>query len=145
MKIKVHFWLFLCLAFFASYSLAFSNSSGQIGLDTLNLPEDIYTQTNQCNSKLSLCLDDIANPSDLSIKINDIPYTGNIKYCEEDTIYIYTMFTLYGFGKIGPYYLDNWEVNGQKFSGQFQDVDELIILMNQWDPNGNWIYDPNTF
>lgn len=47
-------------------------------------------------------------------------------------------------GLIGPYSLDNWDINGTVFTGVFNDVNELVALMNSLDPSGNWevVVDP---
>lgn len=145
MKVKVHLRLIVCLVFFANLSFIQGYTPSYFNPDTIHLPSELFKQTNDCTAKLDLCLDDLANPGDLQITVNDSVYTGSIANCQEDSSFIYTLFTLYGFGKLGPYHLDKWEVNGQVFSGFFQNPDELLILMNNWDPAGNWTYDPNTF
>ncbi len=145
MKIKNLIWLIIGVVFLMTTNFVFGANTKDVKQDTINLPDAVYAQTNKCNTELDLCLGSNLDPANLSIFINNQPYTSEIKPCEEDTIYIYTLFTLYGFGKLGPYYLDKWEVNGQSYSGQFQDAKELIAMMNLWDPAGNWSYDENTF
>lgn len=115
-----------------------------IKLDSLNLPDSIYAQTSNCSSKLDVCLGSGVDPFNLSIKLDGQVYFGQIDYCQIDTIYRYTLSTLYGFGKIGPYNLTSWVINNKSYSGQFQDVNELVSLMNQFDPGGNWTFDENT-
>ncbi|HMG16726.1 MAG TPA: hypothetical protein VK590_14820, partial [Saprospiraceae bacterium] len=142
MIVRISFLIF-CLAFLLPNSgKAKINFTSK--LDSLNLPDSIYAQTSNCSSELSICLGDGIDPFNLSIQFDGQTFFGQIDYCQKDTIYIYSLSTLYGLGNLGPYYLDSWEINGQTFSGQFQDVDELVSLMNQWDPNGNWSFDENT-
>lgn len=146
MKVKVQFWLLLSLGLMFFHSSSNASTLYSTKTDTLSLPDSIYLQTNQCNIPLSLCLGEDIDPFNLNVEINGQPYAGPIENCQEDTIYIYTVFNLYGFGdlKYGPYFLDNWEVNGQKFTGEFQDINELVVMMNNWDPSGNWTFDINT-
>ncbi len=136
-------FLIICLAFLLPNS-GRSVNNYSIKLDSLNLPDSIYAQTSNCASELNYCLGDGIDPSNLIIKIDGQTYFGQVDYCQVDTIYRYTLSTLYGFGKLGPYFLNSWKINGQSYSGQFLDVNELVNLMNQWDPKGNWTYDENT-
>ena len=144
MKIRNFIWLFFCLWLISTGNFSYGRNSEAVKKDTIDLPGAIFAQTNNCNAELDICLGQNLDPFNLSVTINNQPFNGELKPCEEDTIYLYTLFTLYGFGKLGPYFLDKWEVNGQNFSGQFQDAKELIALMNSWDPAGNWFYDDNT-
>ena len=48
-------------------------------------------------------------------------------------------------GAAGPYTLEDWIINGQHFSGVFNDVQGLVALMNSLDPDGNWLLDDQSF
>lgn len=78
-------------------------------------------------------------------KINDQPYNGNLGICSFDTLYSYSYGSIPGGGMTGPYELQSWLVDGEVYSGTFQDVHELVDLMNMLDLNGNWILDTVTF
>jgi gliding motility-associated-like protein len=55
---------------------------------------------------------------------------------------LYSYFTIPGAGAAGPYQLMSWEVGDDEFSmTTFMDLDELVIQMNVWDPNGDWKMD----
>jgi len=55
---------------------------------------------------------------------------------EATTAYSYTF--LPGAGFSGPYSLDAWAVNGFTYSGFFNDANGLLLLMQAFDPSGNW-------
>lgn len=63
---------------------------------------------------------------------------GGLSGCDFDTMVTYTYNTLLGLGSMGPYRLDSWVVSGTKYQGIFQDIPQLVDMMNQWDPQGNW-------
>ena len=110
-----------------------------------------------CNGSLteveSQCIDgfayaclDIPKPTfeSWTVYYDGALYDGEIRACQEELTFRYDYGALLGQGYKGPYHLDSWTVNGQTFSGSFDNVDELIVLLNQWDPQGNWTLDPNT-
>ncbi|MBI5915515.1 MAG: hypothetical protein HY842_09075, partial [Bacteroidetes bacterium] len=55
---------------------------------------------------------------------------------EPTTAYSYTF--LPGVGFSGPYSLDSWVVNANSYNGFFNNANELLLLMNTFDPAGNW-------
>ena len=119
--------------------------------DTLvNLPDTVYLQTSDCNAPAALCLDipinDIFN---FQIIINDTSfYQNGINACNLDTILSYNYRQLVeaddGTPISGPYSVQNWEVNGVSFSGDFLTIPDLVDSLNVWDPTGNWTDDPVT-
>ena len=135
--------LIICLAFLLPVA-GFSNNNFVTKLDTLNLPDTLYAQTSNCTGNYGLCLGDEVDPFNLTIEVDGELYFGQPQFCSVDTIYRYTLSTLFGSGNFGPYYLNSWYVNGVQYSGQFQNANALVALMNQYDPNGNWTFDPNT-
>ena len=112
-----------------------------------DIPYDLLTSTvDNCNSSVKIC-----NPFPLGeallydFTINGLPYTGNIGICAFDTLYSYSYGSIPDGGANGPYELTSWIVNGNSFAGQFNTIQELMDLMNMFDPNGNWQSDPITF
>lgn len=103
----------------------------RLTLDTMSC----FAQGEIC---LPIPLDSMVN---YSLFVDGASYMESIRGCQFDTFYAYTYFTLPGRGDFGPYILDEWPVNGQNFSGQFQSVTSLVDSMNTWDPVGNWRLD----
>ncbi len=95
-----------------------------------------------CLSQVELCvnipLDDI---SKYSIDDNGTLLSGVLQGCKPDTSYFYSLQNIPDKGLIGPYELKQWSVNGKIFSSNFQDLNALIVLLNQWDPTGKWSVD----
>ena len=59
--------------------------------------------------------------------------------CRTDTVqYAYNYTLIPDNGSVGPYSLDSWMINGQTYSGSFDDLTELVELMNALDADGNW-------
>ncbi len=110
------------------------------------LEDAVYYQVQDCNDKANVCinvnLEDILL-GNLTISVNDEPYEGNYYGCNLDSTILYSYSTLLGEGDLGPYLLESWYVNGTLFTAQFQDIPELLSLMNTWDPIGNWVKAPN--
>lgn len=71
---------------------------------------------------------------------NGLPYMGGYLGCDLDTLIAYSTLQL---PPNGPYQLNDWTINGQSFSGAFQDVSGLLALMNQIDPTPGWVYQNN--
>jgi gliding motility-associated-like protein/uncharacterized repeat protein (TIGR01451 family) len=95
-----------------------------------------------CNGTAALCIDiDGTNSGNYEILQNGNIYNGTTTACGVNDIPFYDYSILVGGGVFGLYNLQNWEVNGQSFSGDFNNVTELITLMNGWDPTGNWTLD----
>ncbi len=102
--------------------------------------------TEDCESGAGLCLD-IALPDMVNYEITDngVLYTGESLGCDYDTLTTYGYTTLFGLGETGPYFLDSWMINGEIYTGDFDDIPALVDSMNLWDPNGNWIHNPDAF
>ena len=90
---------------------------------------------------LTLALEDIG---DFEITQNGNLYENGFAPCLLDTIYAYSFSTLTGQGEQGPYGLDDWSINGNSFSGTFDNLSDLVSQMNNWDPTGNWALDLST-
>ena len=79
------------------------------------------------------------------IILNDTDYTLPVRACDVDTLVQYSYVVLFGLGQDGPYRIDEWQANGQMFSGEVQTMQELTDSLNVWDPTGNWIHEPAQF
>jgi len=81
--------------------------------------------------------------SGYSFQLNGLPYDAEFGPCDYLRARFYSLSALVGLGD-GNFRLDNWTVNGQVHSATFQNVTELIDMMNAWDPLGAWQLDPVT-
>ncbi len=82
---------------------------------------------------------------DYKIYDNDFLFSGRLVACDFDSTMTYTFTALPGGGYEGPYHLQHWEVDGQVFAQTiFEDINELVSWMNQWDPAGHWMLDVTT-
>ncbi len=106
--------------------------------------DTVVAHTFQCDEPADVCFDlPMTMLNDLLIFNNGLPYSGPIEGCAYDTLVTYTYNTLFGQGTMGPYLLESWQINGMAFSAQFDNIDQLVALMNMWDPTGNWTHDPS--
>ncbi len=106
---------------------------------------EVFT-SESCDSCVFVCLDlPFDDVDDYTITVNDEPYFGEMLACDFDTVIAYTYFTLLGQGNEGPYDLLSWEIDGNSYTGSFNDPAELAALMNSIDPQGNWQQLPGTF
>ncbi len=109
------------------------------------VPQNTFSESVVCGATANLCLDIPFNTiNNFDFEANGNPYTGDIIPCNYDSMLAYTYFTLPNQGAVGPYRINSWIVDGQMHSGMFDNVAELIGIMNQIDPTGNWIQDPTT-
>ncbi len=74
----------------------------------------------------------------MSLILDGQLYSQPLSGCDGDSLVAYSYAIVPGLGNIGPYQLSSWEVNGLSFSGFFNNIDELVSLMNAFDPAGNW-------
>ncbi|MFQ5445976.1 MAG: Ig-like domain-containing protein, partial [Saprospiraceae bacterium] len=63
---------------------------------------------------------------------------NNLQGCDYDSVVVYSYGFLPGGGFNGPYTLDAWLINGVSYDGFFTNVNDLVDLMNFYDPAGNW-------
>ena len=80
-----------------------------------------------------------ANMNIYDVVVNQQPYTQPVVPCDNDTLVFYSYAFVTGQGNAGPYELQSWTVNGTVFTAIVQDMNELAAVMNQFDPQGNWI------
>ncbi len=109
--------------------------------------KEVVITLSDCSGTALSCLGDFTpgEVPDFSFILDGNPYSGPFPACQQDTLGIYSYEFLFGKGNAGPYRLDSWMVNGQLFSGQFQDMPALVDSMNVWDPSGNWTLYPGSF
>jgi len=72
------------------------------------------------------------------------PYLLPLSGCLPISVISYSFSLLIGGGFSGPYSVDSWTCNGGTFSGFINDLNDLVLLMNIWDPAGNWVLDATT-
>ena len=105
--------------------------------------EDAIVTVDDCDSDGEFCftmaLDELVN---FSITNNGQVYDNGFSGCDFVDRSSYTYFTFPGGGEVGPYELTSWMVNGVPNTGTFNNIAELVDLMNALDPNGNWTVEP---
>lgn len=112
------------------------------------LPSDtLIVVTDQCDNLSKLCIGLPLGQSQLyDFTVNGLPYTNNLSFCAFDTIVSYGFSAIPGNGLNGPYEITSWLVGGTNIgSGTFDNVFELVELLNMLDPNGFWVLDSLTF
>ncbi len=107
---------------------------------------DLYTESvENCTDLVKICNSFPLGEALLyDYSINGDPYLENIGICSFDTLFSYSLSSLPGGGMEGPYELESWVVAGNILGGTFDDLFELLDLLNMLDPSGNWILDSNT-
>ncbi|MCU0347500.1 MAG: gliding motility-associated C-terminal domain-containing protein [Saprospiraceae bacterium] len=95
-----------------------------------------------------LCLPfDIIDLLNKTMELDGVVYPASqLQGCGLTSIFRFNYDALPSQGLLGPYILENWNVNGTDFTGVFNTIQELADSMNLWDPSGNWqvVVDPNT-
>ncbi len=111
-----------------------------------DIPYDLLTlQLDDCAGTAKIC-----NPFPLGeallydYQVNGLPYAGNVGICTFDTLYSYSYGSIPGGGNAGPYELQSWLIDGIAYSGAFQNIHELVDLMNMLDLAGDWQLDTVT-
>lgn len=106
--------------------------------------DTVHQYTLDCDP-MELCLPlPAGNLSNYSIFLNGNPYSSSIAGCDFDTTVTYSYATLFGLGNLGPYELDSWSMNGDAYDGTFEDINDLVNMLNDWDPDGFWEHEPST-
>jgi len=101
--------------------------------------DEVFFEVNidDCDAMGELCIDiPFAESTNYDFLVNGLPYSGTVQACDFDTTFNY------GYADVpmpGPYRLDSWFVNNNRFSGDFPDMFALVDSMNIWDPSGNWM------
>ncbi|MFK8006944.1 MAG: gliding motility-associated C-terminal domain-containing protein [Saprospiraceae bacterium] len=113
---------------------------------------DVYSGSStivgdDCNDVTDLCLDIPFQEFLFNYEVldNGTIYGGIRKGCGFDTLSTcYLVSALPDQGMAGPYSVDSWAVGGITFASNFNTLQELLNLMNGWDPTGNWVLDANS-
>ena len=126
------FYFLLCFFLLCLSANVFAN-------DDIIDEEYFLLELEDCDGTADLCLDIPLGESPFyTFMVDGAPYMGMISGCNFDTTFAYSYANLTGEGNLGPYMLESWVVNGEVFSGQFQNMPELVDMMNNWDPTGFW-------
>lgn len=98
--------------------------------------------THACGEESLICIDmDVADLNNYVVTINGTVYTDAYEGCNFDTLITYSYNTLFGMGNAGPYVIDEWVVGDSTFTGTFQDIPELVNLMNSLVPSAGFTAD----
>jgi gliding motility-associated-like protein len=101
--------------------------------------KNISLKADDCNEGAKYCLPITLNTfAGLNVTDNGKNFTGKVTGCNTDTLFNYSYLIFPDTGKAGPYILQSWSLNGQKISGLFDNVKNLVDSMNLWDKGGNW-------
>ena len=113
-------------------------TGGIVNLDTVQI------HLSNCGLEGSICLPiTLGDALKLRVTDNGTPISVDVMSgCDFDTISAYTYSNLFGAGAAGPYILTSWNVNGTSYTDTFQNMPQLVDLMNGWDPMGNWVLNP---
>jgi gliding motility-associated-like protein len=100
---------------------------------------DTYTESS-CDSCTLVCLEvamlDLQN--NYALTQNGGQYIGELTGCNFEAINAYSYLGLPGQGNFGPYNLTSWTVDGTLYTGIFNTPEELVDLLEQNDPAGEW-------
>ena len=123
-------------------SVAVSGAAVQDNCPDCDLPYDLGETTvisNNCDELSTICIDiPFAELSNINVLVDGSPYMNTLDGCGLDTALVYNASSLLGGFDISSYSM-TWTVDGVVFSGTFGSVLELADLMNQLDPDGNWV------
>jgi gliding motility-associated-like protein len=99
-----------------------------------------------CGTKARLCTNlQGTDTLNYAITINGQTFKNGYESCAADTSYAYTYFSLTLSNPTGPWYLDGWLVNGNKYSGVIPSIKALVDSMNLWDRGGNWRLESSSY
>ena len=112
----------------------------------IRLAENQVTATvSDCEAEAKICLGySLGEILQYDFTVGGQPYQGWFGFCAHDTIIGYGFGGIPGNGMNGPYTLESWSVGGIVQSGTFDNIFEMLALMNQLDPDGNWELDLST-
>jgi gliding motility-associated-like protein len=113
-------------------------------IEPVNIFDDdvLRLATNNCASPSMVCLGLAPEKAkDYLFSLYGFPYGIDPIPCSFEEVMSYPVFSLPGNGKVGPYQLLAWAVDGLNFEGQFATMAELVNAMNSWDQAGLWSLD----
>ena len=103
--------------------------------------DTVFTQTNNCNGGISVCVDSINynNIDSLKFFLDGTPFITSFSPCKTDTVYAYSYFYLRNQSAL--FTLQNWELNGVKHTINFSTLTTLRDSMRIWDAPTDWKVD----
>ncbi len=109
----------------------------------IDLPASMTVPTTNCQTTTAACFPiPYSEINHFVILDNGQPYAHTLLGCALDTV---TAYALSQIPATGPFQLTEWQINGQTVSGNFLNINALLILMNQLDPFGEWTIRDNLF
>lgn len=122
-------WFGLGLAFIPSL-LASGNLIEQ---DSFRLELD------NCDATAPLCIS-VPFSDFMSYRVlqNGADFTGVKTPCNFELQQNFSFATLFNENNTGTFSLTSWTIDGQIFINDFDNLNQLVELMNIWDPTGNW-------
>ncbi len=109
----------------------------------IDLPESMTVPTTDCQTAVAVCIPiPYSEINNFEILDNGLPYVNTLLGCALDTV---TAYTISQIPAVGPFQLTEWEINGQSVSGNFLNINALLVLMNQLDPFGEWVIRDNLY
>jgi gliding motility-associated-like protein len=103
----------------------------------------VQGQSANCTGGIDVCIDSIVyeNIANYRFFLDGTPFTAAFDACTIDTLHAYSYLVIYQDGET-RFRLDSWAIGSQTFSGNFNNLDDLLDSMNRWDPMGNWQLEP---
>ncbi len=107
------------------------------------IPALSVERTVRCGGdSLEVCLP--GPPSDFAdyqIDVDGEAYTGRLTGCNvEETLFI-NLTTMPSGGATGPYFVDSFRINGELFSGEVVDRNDMADTLSGWDAGATWVWD----
>jgi len=101
--------------------------------------------TNDCTASVNICLP--AFPDEFfnyTVSVDGVVQTGALA-CGADSVTIYSYADVAGQGQAGPYRVEGYTLSSGTYTNDVGDINVLLDSLNTWDPNGNWMINPNNF
>ncbi len=97
-----------------------------------------------CEGSSDICLPiSTTDLEEYDLSINGVLLTETPIPCDSISSVAYDFQMLAGQGAQGPYDLTSWMVNDSTYTGSFENLMDLVDIMNTNDPNGNWMLGNN--
>lgn len=110
--------------------------------DFLGTDDNILIEADSCGGVAQFCLPiPFGEFQNYLVTDNGTTIPMAVAGCDIEETIFYTYISLIGDGELGPYNLDSWTVGENTFSGEFQNISDLVDSMNIWDPTGEWTLD----
>ena len=78
----------------------------------------------------------LADIGNYTVTDNGVPF-NSFSGCNYQGTLAYSYMAMPDFGEVGPYQL-RWSINGVNYNSTFNNLEELIDLMNEWDTAADW-------